>query len=168
MVFEILISRLFHLRSIRSTMMFGFCYSRSIPDPLSRFLVDIVTGLPSEGNEYVVLSVWCVTLLSSSVSSLPVLLSVSVGAGRGGPFRDSTPIFASSEVKRVVVGMHERISLLTFCVVSLEGTGFRRGWLRSRWELRKTGISQLKSPVWPAGCRTRLNENKRTGSSDMI
>lgn len=64
----------------------------------------MVTGLPSEGREYVVLSV---TLLSSSVS-LPVLLSVSVGAGRGGALRESAPILARSKVRHDGVGMHGR------------------------------------------------------------
>jgi hypothetical protein len=57
------------------------------PKPLCVFFVGIVTGLPSEGSEYVVFSV---TLDSNSVP--PVVLSVSVGAGRGGAFLESTPI----------------------------------------------------------------------------
>ena len=59
------------------------------PRPLCCFFVGIVTGLPSDGKEYVVFSV---TLDSTSVP--PVLLSVSVGAGSGGAFRESTPILA--------------------------------------------------------------------------
>jgi len=115
------------------------------PKPLSRFLVEIVMGLPSEGNEYVD---FCVSLLpvSSSVS-LPVLLSVSVGAGRGGPFRESGPILATSNVNQSVVGTHAG-HVVVVCTDIEEAGGWGWSFWCSRYQDQNTAsAAQLKPPV---------------------
>lgn len=96
---------------------------RLCPPSLSLFLrlVDIVTGLPSSGNVY---WLFCVTLDSSSVP--PVVLSVSVGAGSGGPFR-STPILATQRSAAETRGrMGDGNGLLAKIVQRLREAGDQR------------------------------------------
>jgi hypothetical protein len=102
------------------------------PRPLSRFFVEIVTGVPSEGREYVVFSV---TLDSTSVP--PVLLSVSVGAGSGGAFRESTPILVVEKSDRASLGLHRRCDDVWW-------------WWGDGPTVRRLGKQQRTRLVWPA------------------
>lgn len=56
--------------------------------------VAMVTGLPSSGNVY-----WLFSVILEPISLPPLVVSVSVGAGRGGALRPSIPILTMRERK---------------------------------------------------------------------
>jgi hypothetical protein len=120
-----------------------------VPRPFSRFFVGIVTGLPSEGREYVVFSV---TLDSTSVP--PVLLSVSVGAGKGGAFRESTPILA-------IKGQIRARSAASAVVIDAdEMDRFLRGLERSRLELQPKLLGSFQLRLRRVRRRTGYKDQK--------